>query len=325
MLKKYCALLLIMCCTVSLFASCRSQAKTWTFEGTYLYLLPTIDDSYFAIKSPASTVFPHGTRENHNCRFHSGFRGGIIFAPQDFCGRQFRGYYTRLSTNQTKTVKGDFLWATLGHPDLASSFENYAGEASARFDFLYQRGDILFSQKLFRCKKMDFYFQGGAEFASIHFHEDYTYTSATDLGLIKQKSKTWGVGPQMGIEFDYAIYHFNFCCPGDLSFVALASGSLLAAKTHAEVLDTLDGSRIVDIKDKNACRIIPAWHARFGFNYAARVCGFAGAVEVGYEMNSYSRALSRVLFSDDVADSLSNNEYFNFDAQGLYVTVSLSF
>lgn len=323
-MKKCWALLLIMCMG-SLFASCRSQAKSWTFEGTYLYLLPTIDDSYFVIKSPASTTFPNGTRENNKCRFHSGFRAGAIFAPQDFCGRQFRGYYTHLSTEQTETVKGNFLWATLGSPDLSSSFENYAGEASAKFHFLYQRGDILFSQKIFRCKKMDFYFQGGAEFASINFHEDYRYQSTTNLGLIKQKSKTWGVGPQVGIEFDYAIYHFNFCCPGDLAFVACASGSLLAAKTHADVLNILNSSRDLDIKDKNTCRIIPAWHARFGLNYAARVCGFAGAVEVGYELNSYSRALSRVLFTDDIANSLSNNEYFNFDAQGLYVTVSLSF
>lgn len=91
----------------------------WMLEADFLYLFPSVEDTYFVIKSPNMNPVPTGERINNDFDFHPGFRVGGAYA---FCqgARSIHGAYTRLCVTEKKTVSGDFLWATLGTADFAS-------------------------------------------------------------------------------------------------------------------------------------------------------------------------------------------------------------
>lgn len=326
MLKKlFSALVLVG--AGSLAAVAHPNAGDWGVFGEYLYQRPSVDDTYFVISSPVTTAFPNGTRINNDFNYRSGYRVGGSYAFCD-CDREFSVSYTHLKTSKTKTVTGDFLWATNGRADFASAFEDYTGTATSSLGYHYQRYDGLFSQKIYSCCGTDVRFQFGVEYAQLRFNESYTYAVVGGaLGTISQRSKTWGVGPELGFEINYALWD-NQCCdtmPGTLYINVLSSGSILAAETKTSEYNNLAEADILDVTGQRAHRVIPAVHARIGLAYETAFCGNKAAIEVGYEFNSYYRALSRVTYPDDVADGLSYNNYYNFDSQGLYVSASVTF
>jgi len=309
----------------SLSAYIHPGPGAWEVHGEFLYLFPSVDDTYFVIDSPSAVGFPNGTRENNDFHFHPGFRVGGAFGLCGECNEEIRVDYTRLRAQRDRTISGTNLFATRGRADFVSLFDGYAGTASADNDLLYHRLDVVFAHESFQCCPFDLYFLAGLQWDYVRFREEYTYASAEVLGSVVQKSRTWGIGPEFGLEFDYDLCDFSsFCLPGNLSVRALTVGSLLASKTQQREQNSAPGVDL-NVRDSYTWRIIPAWHARIGLNYITCFSCFNAAIEVGYEFNSYSRALSRTEFPDDVADGLSFNNYHNFDLQGLYVSLAVSF
>lgn len=328
MLKKLglCALLMTACIG-SLVANDGSPHRRWSIGADYLYLKPSVDDTYFVIDSPILTDFPNGTRENNDFNFHSGYR---INAAYEFCdcNRALQVSYSHLGFSQSRTVAGNFLWATVGRADTVSSFEHYAGTATSNLDYLYQRLDVLYAQQVFDCCKLDVAVQFGLEFAELKLNEDVAYVNNVGpvTNTTAMHSKVSGVGPQVGLALGYQLYERCGCaCPGLLSFNVVTSGSLLAAKSKASEFDTAAGVTITDVSDSSTWRVIPALHLRAGFSYDMCFSCLDASIEIGYEFNSYLRGLSRLSFADDVADGRCDSLYYDFDLQGLYVGVNVSF
>lgn len=307
----------------TLMANNHPSPGSWGITGEYLYLRPSVDETNFVISSPTTSEFPTGKREHNDFQFHSGYRVGGAYGFCE-CPSELQIEYTHLSAKDSKTVNGDFLWGTLGHANFASNFENFAGSASSRLNVLYQRVDANYAQSVFNCCGLDLYAQFGLEYASLRFREHFAYQS-TILGTIHQRSKMWGIGPQLGFEFDYELYQFTDCLPGSLSLNVLSTGSLLVSKTRAREHNVLGETTFLDVHDHHTKRIIPALHTRIGLNYSTCISGFGALLEVGYEFSSYFRALSRTTFPDDVATGLSSTNYYNFDIQGLYVDAMITF
>lgn len=297
----------------------------WKVIGEYLYWQPSVDDTYFVIDSPESTTFPNGTRKNNDFNFHSGYRVGGAFLFCD-CERELQITYTNLNFKQNKEVAGDFLWATVGRPDVVSAFESFAGTADSGLKFTYQNIDAFYAQQLFDCCGLDFGVQIGLEAVELKLHETYTYTSATTTAIIHQHCKTNGIGPKLGFAIGYELYQSDNCtCPGTLSLNVISSGSILAADTKTSSDDSLDGVLDLDVSDKKAWRVIPALHARVGLNYDTTFSCVDASLEIGYEFTSFLRGLSRHSFADDVGDGFCSSNYYNFDMQGLYVSASVTF
>jgi hypothetical protein len=299
----------------------------WRFSGGFLYLLPTLDDTYFALSSGITTTFPNGERENNDFGFSPAFRVGAEYA---FCDthRDLQAFYSHLSTRQSRTVSGSHLWGTLGRADLISAFENYAGTASSTLNLLYHRLDVNLSQQALNCYGMYFYIQPGTEYAYLRLDENYSYqiTGSTG-GTIDQQSRTWGFGPQIGLAIDYNFFQRALTCSTTqtLSVTSLYSGSLLMGRARTTNSQTLATTTLLDTTDEHTWRVIPALHARVGLDYIIQGSCVGGSIGVGYEFNSYIRALARTVFPDDVADSLCETEYYNFDIQGLSIMATLSF
>jgi hypothetical protein len=306
------------------FSLSNGQFGVW---GEYLYFRPSIDDTYFVIDSPVDTTFPNGNRIHNDPHFRSGYRVGASYSFCD-CNSELLIAYAHLGIKRSKTVDGAFLWATEGRADLASIFEGYAGSATSDLRFTYQRLDALYSQEVYNCCGLDFAVQVGIEAAELRYREEVGYASALALGEVFQRSRTEGVGPQVGFALGYDL--FSNDCQGTLALKVLTSGSLLAADTRSKAenfLTPVGGATatLLDVRDRRTWRVIPALHTRVGLNYDMAFECLSANIEVGYEFSSYLRALTRTDYPDDVADGLSRNHYDNFDVQGLYVALGLKF
>lgn len=320
---------LLLLCTGSSYAYLHPCPGQWGVEAEFLYLLTSIDDTYFVIDSPTSSTAPAGKRKNNDFGFQPGFRVGGVYAFCD-CDREFRASYTRLRSTTREEVFGNFLWATVGAGAFTAEFENYTGTATSDNDLLYQRVDGFFTQKVWDCCNLDLYLYGGFEYAYIRVREDLEYRRTVvveelPLGEVNQKSKVWGIGPQFGLEFDYDICSISWCYPGTLSLRGQTTGSILVSKTLAKASNDTTAGSALDVDDNRTWRIVPAWHARLGLNYATCFSCFGASLEIGYEFNTYIRAVNWQAFPDVTANGLCYTAYKNFDAHGLYVNVGVTF
>ena len=302
---------------------CQSNGK-WSVRGEYLYFRPSIDDSYYAITSPINSAFPNGSRKNNDFGFHSGYRVGGAYQFCNCCS-ELDVVYTNLDITRSKSTRGNFLWATVGRPDFLSEFENYDGFASSRLKLFYRRIDVLYAQCLYECCNLRIGVQFGLEAAYLRLCERYTYQNVGNLGIVRQKEKTSGVGPQVGCTFDYKLFQCGDCNPSVLSFHVCTSGSLLAADTKSRESNVLNTVSFLAVRNRTSYRVIPAFHTRVGLNYDLCFSNSKASIEVGYEFNTYIRALSRTVFPDDVAESMSFNRFDNIDFQGLYVAFNFGF
>lgn len=305
----------------SLCAAGHPEPCNWEVSADFLYLLPTLDDTFFVINAGATSAFPAGKREANDLHFHPGFRVGAAVGVDE--GRDFQVAYSRLEQTKDRTVtSGGGLYATMGLPALEPEFQNYAGSASSNIHLLYQRVDGLIAQQGFVYGDAQLFFNFGLEYAYLRLNEDITYVNTDgDIGLVDRHQKHWGLGPQAGIEVDYS---FADTWLGDLSLNVRTSGSLLTSRRENDDYHVGADATLVDTNDDNVWRVIPAFHAQFGLAWDFCLpCGEAN-LEIGYEYHTYLRGFSRAIYPT-LASGSSFNHYHNFDLQGLYVSASVGF
>src|SRR5262249_8229263 len=118
--------------------------------------------------------------------------------------------YTRLDADASQSVSGNFLWATQGSPDLTFAFGpntgGFAGSAFADIDAAYQRIDADPTQP-WRVSDLDLGLQLGIEWADYRVGEHYLYVDriADRFGRVSAASRTWGIGPSVGLSVGYEI------------------------------------------------------------------------------------------------------------------------
>lgn len=310
----------------SLSAYTHPEVGSFAVQGEFLYFLPTVEDTFYALRDPA----PFGTnsnKRNNDYDFTPGYR---IEASYGFCGdAELIVRYSNLhsSAYDEIRVQGDDAIRAINTNLLEASDFSFA---SSQLSLRYQNVDALYGMRLWNGCKFNFKIQGGLEYASIKQNETSTYSLPFYSTVYEEK--TWGIGPQLGINFDYQLFNLSCRCPGTLSFVSRASSSLLVSETtykDNEVnIDSFFGDRFFNVQDDAAWRIVPAWHARFGLNYEACFSCMNASFEIGYEFNQYLRAISRELFmtSAGVTGSMqARSNYNDFGMNGLYVALGLGF
>jgi hypothetical protein len=316
------------------FAGHHPAPGQYAVSADFLFLKPSVDDTYFVLKGAAGNANPNGQRANNDFDFEPGFRVGAVYALCD-CNQAIEAHYSYLDANQNRTITGTGLWATVGHADLVSQFENFAGSASSRNHTLYQNADLSLSQQVYCSPCLDSYVKFGLEYAYFNFHEHHAFINAATappatLGEVARKSRAWGIGPQVGFDVDYDLYQNCYCLPGTLSLCFGGSGGILAAESNTTVFSrttAVGGAQTTQVSsgDETTWRLIPALHARVGLNYSTSFGCYDAAFGVGYEFTSYIRGVSRSIWPDDIADGFAHTSYYNYDLQGLYVSAQVAF
>ncbi len=316
--------------TGSAWAYAYPEAGQGKIEAAFLYLQPSVEDTYFVIDdfviNPLEFRPVDSLRINNDFDFHPGFRVGGVYR---LChgDRALRAHYTRLSERQRKLVAAEILWATVGSPDFLSQFGRYLGTAFSDLNILYQSVDGLLEQKIANICGLNIYLQGGFEYAYIRLQEHLTYfvTNISRLGEVTQNTFSNGIGPQLGFGIDYEICRTPCPFPSSLSISASTSGSILATRTCQSFGETLNDTPFNSSQDEPARRLISALHARLGLNCELLFPCWVVLFEIGYEYNSYYRAITRIAFTDDGADALCFTDYYNFNTQGLYLSLGMRF
>ncbi len=302
-----------------------------------LFLKPTLDDTYFAVNSPAQgtaqgpgQVAPSGRRVNDDFDFEPAFRigAGYEFAET---GREVELSYSRLDAEATESVSGNFLWATRGSPDFAFNFGpntgGYAGSASAKIEAQYQQIDAHVTQP-WHVLGLDVGLELGFEWADFRVGEDYVYvdTAFPAVGSVSAASRTWGIGPEVGIGLDYEICE-PWDIPGAFSVRAGSSIGLLLSETHTRAANHRDLPALhFAVEDDETSRVLTAIHARVGIGYEVPLADrIAATVGVGYQIDTHLRGLTRMEFVDDVGRGLVSTDYYDFDLQGVYLSFGVVF
>lgn len=308
----------------SLLATNHPCPGSWGASIDFVFLKPSVDDTSFVIKGPATVTLPSGTKRNNDLGFKPGFRLGGVYALCD-CNQEFQVYYTRLSVGQSKRVSGDRLWGPLGINTIGSNLDPFEGTAQSDAHSLYQRVEANFAQQTFDYCGLDVYLQLGFEFASFNFRQSDTYAITAGPTIDhRQKSKTWGIGPQVGLAVEYDLCDCSEYLPGKWSLTGLASGSLLVSESKLRNQQGVALTHLTTVDDP-AWRFVPAVHARIGVNYGTTIQCHETNFEVGYEFNSYFRGLARSGFPNSGTTGLNPVGFYNYDLQGLYISGSMQF
>lgn len=298
-------------------------------SGSYLYLLPSVDDTYFVI-TPESSSSLDKVRQNNDFTFQPGWRatGALGVNP----GQDIQLSYTQFSTQTKRTVVGENLWACTGGSSLIELFQNYSGEALSTLKLSYQRADALLAQQAYTFGSGELYLNFGLEYASLKLYETHEYSvPAVERARLYQSSSLQGIGPQLGVDISFELMRESYLFPGKLSLRACTSGSLLTCRQNGKESQQYDdmqnvgSASFMNLSNRESWRVVPALHANIALHLD--ICSSVGlaAIEVGYEMNSYARGVMRTGHPCDIVDSLSVSNYYNFDVQGAYVSASLSF
>lgn len=309
--------------------------NNWRLTGGFVYFLPSVDDTDFVYVQDTSEVGTQGKAESNDFGFAPGFRFGVEYALGHKY-KQVQVFYTQLNSDQHRTVEGTNLYALSNAPFNSSEnhgqLANYSGTAESRVHQFYQSFDFSYAQRLMNCAVLNdaglcFYLRPGLEYTRLNFVQQNEYTGAGGTAEFKDKSKLWGVGPSIALAMDYNVFKGALYTNGThaLAVNVMFSGAVLASDQRASttVTTTLASESVYSDHIQKTWRLIPAFHARAGLNYLMRGQTYAFNLGVGYEFNSYNRAVYRQRIFPTTGYNIA--EYTNYDLQGLVVTGSFAF
>lgn len=327
----------ILACVIAspLLVGSHPAPGQWGITGEYLYMKPSVDDTYFVVDSPTPTVntILEGKEKNNNFDFESGYRIGL---KHEFCecDRGLALFYTNLDAKQSKTINGNNLSPSVGIETFTIGMTAYTGKASSKVNAKYQRVDALFSQGICDCSCFDLRLLAGLEYADlkVHQHLNYQPTEVVEGSFssrVKEKSSTQAVGPEIGFDLDVELCQFAQCMSGGLNLKVFSTGSLLVGRTKSAMdivyITSTDDNLFYDVSQEASTRIIPAFHMGIGLDYNFCVCDREISIGVGYEFNTYIKSLLNTKNSSTTGNGLTNSEYSDYALQGLTVSLSVNF
>ena len=148
----------------------------------------------------------------------------------------------------------------------------------------------------------------------------------TTTGVVRSASRSWGIGPEIGLGLGFEICRECGIPGGAFSLSAGSSLALLLTDTHTRASSVASGAPLVRVRDEETSRVITAIHAQAGFAYAMPVAKRIRAnLGVGYRIDTYLDGLTRAAFVDDVGRSLSSTRDYDFDLQGIQLSFGVVF
>lgn len=297
----------------------------------WLYMLPAYDQPNFVINSSDSGN-PIGKRVANEQDWHSGYRIEAIYAFCN-CPNNIRARWTHFPTfTNKKSVSGPYLFGVFNVP--VDSIDGVSGTLSLTDSFDFHTFELLFDQNVLCCGPFQMNLQGGIQYSYLHFKEHMKLNGSNRE--LKNHSKLWGIGPEIGYDFSYKLFN----C---LTLTGRGNASLLISKRDDSFSDGDASSRNVvpvpvyyKTPNTNYWNVIPTTNVRFGLSYCTPLdfsCFSCLSclkcinmdIEVGYEVISYYKGLNRIFFVDDVNQGSSTNNLMDFTLHGPYVHLGFTY
>ena len=330
-----------------LSASTRPEPGKFGLKGEWIYFYPSIDDSYFALQGTPSpslgVTLPIGQKFNNNFNFTSGYRVEGIYA---FCNclNDVRVRWTQLcKTSHSKTITEDdpdVIYPSELPPSLHIA-PYYSGTASSDVSTDFYAVEALIGQVFYDCNPFMFEAEAGIHYGHVKYSESLSYFDTVGNEAYPSFSDCMnGIGPELTLDSDYALYNSECDCPGTLYFTTSLRGALLVSHskanffTNGQISDSDSPTlyTLADINDEKSWRVVPWWDMRLGLNYTSNFDCFAVSIEAGYEAGCYIKAISKERFcsgtfglSPTGGVGYSFNEFQDFTYHGPYVSAEVMF
>lgn len=310
------------------------------FQVTLLFFKPTLEQNSYAITSTnnrfGTEVFPYGKRHLVHSEYHPGYRLELLGPICDCPCNSWSLRYTNLKTHNCSSTSGPFMFDTVGYPGHgAQSPEDttYDGTARMRQHYRYIAADASINRPLFctYCDNLSFLF--GLHYAYVQFKERFTSdgTFLSDGTKILQndmrlKSSFWGIGPEVGIDYNYVLPNCRAC--GVFALNVNVRGILLTSSNLADVRDRTNRTGSVGVKVKNNSHIVrlnPACNAQLGFNYSCSACDFDTFFEIGYEFAWYSKCINKITSYDVAFAGDTLDAFEDLSLQGPFIRLNIQY
>lgn len=300
-------------------------------QGDLLYWTPSYDETYFVINGGGSdglgNAIPNGKRINNPIGYNLGFRVEGAYGIPNTCV-DVRLRWTHLYATST-TIVSNFdpdpqLWPIEGIPVLVF-LEPYTGTARSHIGLMYQRGECLVDENLWSLPCWYFSLRQGIEWSYIRYHEKVDYIEV--LGMVQKNQyhgHTKGIGPQLGIIALFDPCGSSLWFPKNLSLKFITTATLIAANSKAKV-KVSDFATTNKVTQSSFWRLVPEWNIGAGLNYTCCIGACSASVELGYELTTYIRGLSKLIFDDVFSPGHSFNQYSDFYVHGLYLNFGFLF
>jgi hypothetical protein len=326
-------MLLLFALLLDFFFKSELQASSLKIYGELLYLMPSIEQSYYVISSSNNVfgedIHPNGPRYNNQTSYHPSFRIGGIYG---YNGLNFLDVsFTYFNGRDSDSVSGAFLFDTVGFPGNGSQAPedtSYAGTASAQQDFTYYALDFTLCRLVFDCCPDGLTFQAGLHYANLSVDEEFVSigTSIDDgeevpvFNSTNRESRFWGLGPEIGFYYFYAM---PFRISAEISSKAALLCSRIKSRFFYTTLRT--GPNGVDLHNDPLWRVIPYIDARLGLNYNFCIGRRQATVHLGYEFIWYCNSVDAIIGYDVAFAGDSFDAYSNFSLHGPYGRLAICF
>lgn len=313
--------------------------QNFSINAEVLFLKPSTDQASFVIESDSANVirgnfYPNGKRHLATPNYRLGYRADLLYTLCD-CSKALNLRFTYFNAKHSKSVVGNFLADTIGFPgDGAQDVEDiyYSGRASIHNQYRYLAGDLTLNRLSFDCFCDNLFFLVGLHYANIkhstHLSSIGALPTSTGTRAVNNDYRThsdfWGIGPQIGIDYNYDLYKN---CNSEISLHANMRSALLCSDSHA----TLQARSLrtdpseVSLKNDHLWRVTPAFDAKLGATYQFSLFCLDGSLELGYEWIWVHNSVNTIRGIDVAFPGDTIDVYSNLNLHGPYVRVGVDF
>ncbi len=302
-----------------------------SINGTLLYFTPSYDETYFVINGSGfdgnGNLMPAGKRINNPVGFTPGFRlDGSYWFNRCF---HFGFRWTHLfATSEEKVVKLNVipqLWPTESIPSQLNVPSPFSGEASSRIAVMYQKGEVLFDEWLWSLYGCRFALREAIEWSYIRYHETVKYVATNAAEKLSYHAHTKGIGPQLGVITLWLPSDIYTWFPKSWALRLMTTGSLIVANSKPKIT-THDTHNVEHyVTQSSFWRVVPEWNLTFGINYLKRSLCMMIDIELGYEITTYIRGASKLIFDEASVPGHSFNQYSDFYVHGAFLSCTILF
>jgi hypothetical protein len=153
----------------------------------------------------------------------------------------------------------------------------------------------------------------------MNYHSDVSINDA----FLKEMSETWGVGPALGFNLNYA-FNNRLMIKGEMKGgLLLSSAKARFQMDRFESIENASDSFLVN--PRSLWKVFPFWKTNLSLSTFFLVHGYPLNIEIGYEYLTYPNFINRIQFPGNGSSNRAHNLFSNFDFQGPYVSLMISF
>lgn len=318
------------------WTTCASDCcSRFAIQEEVIYFQPLFDNSFIPnpnVNGPFPfTVGAPGARKKNKFDYASGYRFAAFYFPnckswvQEVSLRftYLPAQHSRKMTSHSSLFIGSESSTTV---DAVHDLIDILNVLAADHQLDYYAGDLSIHCPIANQCAFSFSVQPGLHYALMNYENRVHFTAKHDAifrrASLKERSQTWGIGPQLGFKLNYRLGN-------RLSIKGLVNGGLLIARStvHFRAHATSSTISFPTFHEQNdpLWRVLPFWEGCAALHFSFCVNGYVVGIEAGYEYLSYPDFISRIRSHHEDLPTVVNDLYSNVAFQGPYVALTLGF